>query len=198
METSEKNRDGQADEVETSARWQDLEARWKAILALEANVDTMRISMEGLQAEMEGSLKKTLTTEEKVHARRADLADWSKAKSRVHHALPRVREVVHRCIWALGTPERKQLEELYKSHIQPQIPFPQMDKVLTQLENMQKDRQILAAHAATVYHDCKSIAADVQRALRTLQSNAANVRKKKAGGGKGKFMKDLRRWSGAE
>ena len=71
--------------------------------------------------------------------------------------------------------------------------------VLIQLENMQKDRQILAAHGATVYHECKAIAADVQRALRTLQSNAANAHKKKGGeAGKGKFFKHIRRWSGAE
>jgi hypothetical protein len=179
--------------------WQDLEARWKAVLAVEASVETLRISMEGLLVEMESSLKRTLTTEEKVHARRADLADWNKAKSRVHHALPRVREFIHRSVWALGTPERKQLEELYKNHIQPQIPFTQMEKVLTQIENMLKDRQILAAHGATVSHECKAIAAGVQRALRTLQSNAANAHKKKGGtAGQGKFFKHIRRWSGAE
>jgi uncharacterized protein YoxC len=183
----------------TSPTWQDLEARWKAIIGLEATLDTLRISMEGLQTEMEGSLKKTLTTEEKVHARRADVAQWNKAKSRVHHALPKVREFIHRSVWALGTPERKQLEELYRNHIQPQIPCPRMDKVFQQLENMQKDRQILSGHGTTVYHECKSIAADVQNALRTLQSNAAaNAYKKKGDtAGKGKFFKQLRRWSGA-
>src|SRR5262245_4247835 len=85
-----------------SAKWQDLEARWKAILGLEATMETLRISMEGLRAEMEASLKKTLTSEEKLHALRADVAQWNKAKSRVHHALPKVREYIHRSTWALG------------------------------------------------------------------------------------------------
>ena len=180
--------------------WQDLEARWKAIVGLEAAIDTVRIGMEGLQAEMEASLKRTLTTEEKVHALRADLGQWNKAKSRVHYALPKVREFIHRSVWAMGSPERKQLEELYKNHIEPQIPCPQMDKVFGQLENLQKDRQILSAHGATVYQECKSIATAVQGALRTLQSNAAaNARNKKgATSAKSKFFKHIRRWSGAE
>jgi hypothetical protein len=190
---------GQPGETEIPlATWQDLEARWKAIVGLEATLDTLRISMEGLQAEMEASLKKTLTTEEKVHALRADLAQWNKAKSRVHHAVPRVREFIHRAVWSLGTPERKHLEELYKNHIQPQIPCPGMEKVFGQLENLQKDRQILAGHGNTVYHECKSIAVDVQGALRTLQSNAAaNAKNKKSATGGGKFFKHLRKWSGA-
>src|SRR5262249_32640633 len=44
-----------------SVRWQDVEARWKAILGLEASVDTLRISMEGLRAELEAALKRMLT-----------------------------------------------------------------------------------------------------------------------------------------
>jgi hypothetical protein len=174
----------------SSAKWQDLEARWKAILGLEATVDTVRISMEGLRAEMEASSKKTLTAEEKLHALRADVAQWTKAKIRVHHALPKVKDFIHRSTWAMGSPERKQLEELYKNHIQPRIPFPQMDKVLELLEQMQKDRQVLSAHGATAYQECKNISADVQGALRTLHSNAVTSAHKKKGGtgAKGKFF----------
>ena len=47
----------------SSAHWEDLKARWKAILGLEATIDTLRMSMEGLLLEMEASLKKTLTIE---------------------------------------------------------------------------------------------------------------------------------------
>lgn len=179
-------------------KWLELEARWKAIVSLEATIDTMRMNLESLLAEMEGSLKRTLSVEEKVHALRADVAHWTKAKSRVHHALPKVRELIHRSVWALGTPERKQLDEVYKNHIQPQVPFAHMNKVLAQLENLQKDRQILSAHANTVYLEGKSIAAEVHSALRTLQSNAVANKKKHAGGGKGKFFKQVRRLSGAE
>jgi hypothetical protein len=183
-----------------SAKWQDLEARWKAILGLEAAMDALRISMESLLTEMQASFTKTLTIEEKLHALRADVAQWTKAKTRVHHAVPKVKEFIHRSIWAMGTPEKKQLEELYKNHIQPQIPFPQVDKVLKQLESLQKNRQVLSAHGLTVFQDCKSISADVQRALSRLQSNAAaNAHSKKgAAGAKGKFFKDMRRWTGAE
>jgi len=128
------------------------------------------------------------------------VVQWNKAKSRVLFALPKAREYIHRATWATGTPERKQLEELFKNHIEPQIPCPQMDKVFGQLENLQKDRQILSAHGATVYQECKSIATAVQGALRTLQSNAAaNARNKKgATSAKSKFFKHIRRWSGAE
>jgi len=172
------------------ARWQDLEARWKAILELEASMETLRISMECLRAEMEASSRRTLTTDEKLHALNADVAQWNKAKSRVLYALPKVREFIHRSTWATGTPERKKLEELFKHHIRPRIPFPQMDKVVEQLDNLQKDRQVLSAHGASVYQDCKSVAVDVQGALRTLQGNAAANATKQRGAtiAKGKFF----------
>jgi hypothetical protein len=163
------------------AKWQNLEARWKAILGLEASIDMLRISMEALRAEMEASSRKTLTTEEKVHALNADVAQWNKAKSRVLYALPKAREFIHRSTWATGAPERKKLEELFKNHIRPRIPFPQMDQVVGQLESLLKDRQVLSAHGVSVYQECKSISADVQGALRALQSNAAANATKKRG-----------------
>jgi hypothetical protein len=173
------------------AKWQELEARWKAILGVEAAIDTFRIKMEGLQAEMEASWKKTLTTEEKVHAFNADVAQWTKAKRRVHHALPKAKDYIHRATWAGTTPERKKLGALYKNYIRPHVPFPQMDKVPDQLENLLKDRQVLSAHGLTVYKECQGILVDIQELLRTLQSNAAaNARKKRAArGAKGEFFK---------
>jgi hypothetical protein len=173
----------------TSAKWQDLESRWKAIVGLEASIETLRISMEGLRSQMEASSNKMLTADEKLHALRADVAHWTKAKGRIHHALPRVREFIHRSVWALGSPERKQLEEIYKNHIRPHIPHPELRKVLEQLENMLKDRQVLSAHGVAVYQECKAITAEVQGALRTLQNNAAAraLRKKGATNAKGKF-----------
>jgi hypothetical protein len=171
-------------------KWQELEARWKAILGVEAAIDTLRIKMENLQAEMEASWKKTLTTEEKVHAFNADVAQWTKAKRRVHYALPKAKDYIHRATWAIATPERKKLEEMYKSHIRPHIPFPQMNKVSSQLENLLKDRQVLSGHGVMVYKECQSISADVQEALRTLQvHSAANARKKRAArSAKGKYF----------
>jgi hypothetical protein len=163
------------------AKWQDLEARWNVILGVEASIDTLRISMEALRAEMEASLRKTLTADEKLHAFNADVAQWNKAKSRVQYALPKVREYIHRSTWATGTPERKKLEEIFKNHIQPRAPFPQMDQVVEQLESLLKDRQVLSAHGVSVHQECKSISADVQGALRTLQSNAAANATKKRG-----------------
>jgi uncharacterized protein YoxC len=171
-------------------KWQDLEARWKAIERLEASIDTLRQRMESLLAEMETSAKKTLTADEKVHAFNADIAQWNKAKNRVHYAVPKVKEFIHRATWAIATPERKELGELYKSHIQPHVPFPELDQVLQQLEHLLKDRQVLSAQGVAVSQECQSIAADIQGALRTLQSNAASNARKKLGEArkKGKFF----------
>jgi hypothetical protein len=158
------------------------------ILGLEATIDSFRLRMDGLRAEMEASTKRMLTTDEKVNALNADVAQWNKAKSRAHYALPKVREFVHRATWALGTPERKKLDELFKTHIQPRIPFPEMDKVPEQLEHLLKDRQVLSASGVAVCQECQGITADIQGALRTLQSNAAAnaVKKRGAPGIKGK------------
>lgn len=159
-------------------KWQTLEARWKYIVGLEVAIDTLRLNMEGLRTEMEAASKKTLTTEEKLHALNSDVAQWNKAKSRVIYALPKVREFIHRATWATGTPERKKLDELFKNAVLSEIPVSRMDKVREELEILLKDRQVLAAIGTTVSQECKSIATDIQGALRTLQSNAAaNARK---------------------
>jgi hypothetical protein len=171
-------------------KWQELVARWNAILGLEATIDGLRQRMEGLRSQMESAARATLTADEKVHALNADVAQWTKAKSRVHYALPKVKEFIHRATWALGTPERKMLEEIFKDNIQPQVPLPEMDKLPAQLEFLLKDRQILSAQGVAVSQECAGIAADIQGALRTLQSNAAaNTRKKlSAARAKGKFI----------
>ena len=159
--------------------WQILQARWKSILALEASIEVLRMSMEGLRAQMDTGFKHPLTVEEKVNALQSDMAQWNKAKNRVHYALPKVREFIHRATWAQGVPERKQLDEIVKNNIDPQIPFPELDKVPEQMDFLLKERQILSAQGNAVFQDCKSIAADIQRTLRTLQTNAASRARKK-------------------
>ncbi len=171
-------------------RWQVLHARWNAILALEATIDGLRQRMESLRSEMEGAFRKTLTADEKVHALNADVAQWNKAKSRVHYSLPKIKEFIHRATWVMGTPERKKLEELFKNQAPPSIRDPEMDKVPEQLEYLLKDRQVLSSQGVAVCQECQGIAAEIHGALRTLQSNAAaNIRKKLgAARAKGKFL----------
>ncbi len=189
---------GQPENLE--ATWQELEARWKAIEGLEATVETLRLRLEGLRTEMEDSLKKSLTTEEKVHALGADLSRWNKAKSRVHYAIPKVREFIHRATWATGTPERKRLEEIFKSETRPDMSLALLDKLREELENLLKNRQVLTAQGVMVQQECESISTDVQTALSTLQSNAATRARKDAHASRagGKFFKDVRRLSGAD
>jgi hypothetical protein len=75
-----------------------------------------------------------------------------------------------------------------------------MIRLSDQLENLLKDRQVLAAHGVTVYQECRTVTTGIQGALRTLQRNAAaNAdRKRRAGRPKGKFFKTIRKWSGAD
>ncbi len=181
--------EGEGPEV-GAEKWQELEARWNAILGLEVTIDTLRQRLESLLVEMEAASKKMLTADEKVHAFNADVAQWNKAKTRVHYAVPKVREYIHRATWATATPERKRLEEIFKDHAQPQAPAPEVEKLPDQLEHLLKDRQVLSAQGVTVCQECATIAADIQGTLRTLQSNAAaNARKKLAEARKkGKFI----------
>jgi hypothetical protein len=172
----------------SAAKRQDFETGWKAILGLEATMGAMRNNMEGLLAEMESLWKRPLTTEDKTYAPRADVAQWSKSKNRIHNAVPKIKDIIHRSVRAMGSPERKRLEEVYNDHLQPHIPFPQIDDVLKQFEELQKDRQVLSAHVKSVYQECRGIAAEFQGALRTLHSNASQARNKKgASGSKGRF-----------
>jgi hypothetical protein len=160
--------------------WQTLEVVWKTILGLEAAIDTSRLSMDGLRAEMEAGSKKVLTVEEKLHALQADVVQWDKAKGRIHYALPKVREFLHRATWALGVPERKWLEDIFKNHTGQRPRIAEANKVRETLEHLQKDRQVLSAQGNAVAQECRSIIAETQRTLNALQRNAAdNARRKR-------------------
>jgi hypothetical protein len=163
------------------AHWQALEGRWNSILGLEAMIDGLRLSVESLRAEMEAAASRTLTTEEKVHALNSDILQWTKAKTRMHHVFPRAKDFIHRSTWAAGAPERKKIEELVKSHVQPRIPFPEMDKLAEELESLLKRRQVLSAQGVTVTQECRNALAEVQGAFQALQASAArNAIKKRA------------------
>jgi hypothetical protein len=165
----------------SEAVWQDLEARWNAVLGLEASIDMLRISMESLRSELEASRGRQLKSEEKFYALNADVAVWTKAKSRVHYALPKVREFIHRSVWALGAPERKKLDELFKTCIQPRRAFPEMGKLAEELESLRKHRQVMSGNGLSLHQECKNISAEIQGALRTLQANAARRATQKRG-----------------
>lgn len=171
-------------------KWQALEAVWTTILGLETSIDTLRMSLDSVRSEMEAAFRKSLNVEEKVHALQADVAQWTKAKNRVHYALPKVREFIHRATWAQATPERKKLEEIVRTHIQPRVPLPEMDDVRDQLGHLQKDRQVLFAQGTSVNQECRAILADIQRAVSALQRNAADRarQKRSAGREKGKHL----------
>jgi hypothetical protein len=176
---------------------QGLEARWSTILGVEAGIDSARIGMERLRVEMEATWKKTLSPEERLHAMRADVHLWNKSKARVPHALPKIREFVHRATWVMGTPERKKVAELFKNHAENGTPLPELDRLSEELESLLKDRQVLAAQGVSVHQECKSIVVEIQAALRTLQTHAAmNARRDRDAHRKGgKFFKDVRKWT---
>jgi hypothetical protein len=170
--------------------WQALDVLWKSILVLEAGIDAPRLGLDGLRAELDGAFKRSLHVDEKVHALQSDVAQWTKAKTRVHHTLPKLREFIHRATWAAGTPERKRLEEVIERHIEPRVPLPDLDHVREQMEHLQKDRQVLAAQGNAVQQEGRAILGEIQRALSTLQRNAADraSKKRSAGREKGKFF----------
>ncbi len=171
-------------------QWQALDALWKAILGLEAGIDAARLGLDGLRAEMEAAFRRPLAAEEKLHALQSDVAQWTRAKSRLHHSLPKAREFVHRATWATATPERQQLGDFIRAYVEPRIPPPQLDRARERLEHLQKDRQVLAAQGNAVANECRGILAEVQRALGTLQRNAADRarQKRNAGREKGKHF----------
>jgi hypothetical protein len=82
------------------------------------------------------------------------------------------------------------LEEIVKNHIEPRVPLPELDRVREQLEHFQKDRQLLFAQGNAVYQECRGIIGEIQRALSTLQRNAADRAraKRSAKREKGKFF----------
>ncbi len=181
--------EGEIEEIPLE-KWQYLDGLWSAILSLESSIDATRLGMDGLRAEMDSAFKRPLAVEEKLNALQADVAQWTKAKSRVHHALPKVREFIHRATWAQTVAERKLLEELVKDHVRPRVPFAGVDKVRERLEHLQKDRQVLLATGNAVQQECRGILGEIQRATAALQRNAAERarQKRSAGREKGKHF----------
>jgi hypothetical protein len=171
-------------------RWQALDACWLAIQGLEASIDTLRISMDGLRSEMEAAFHRSMNAEEKTHALQSDVSQWTKAKSRVHYCLPKVREFIHRATWASARPERKELEEVVRDYIQPRVPHPEMDHVRERLDHLLKDRQVLYAQGNAVSQEGRGVLAEIQRAFSTLQRNAADRarRQREAKRTKGKYL----------
>lgn len=169
--------EGDGPEID-EATWQFLEERWKLILGLEASLDHLRISMEGLRSEMEAATRKTLPLDVKAHAISGDVVQWDKAKNRIRFAVPKMNEFIHRSVWATGTPERKKLGELFEKHVEPRVPFPQVAEVMVQVDGLLKDRQTLYAQGTAVSQECKRLSAECQAALRALENNA-NARRKK-------------------
>lgn len=171
-------------------KWQLLDGLWSAILSLESSIDATRLGMDGLRSEMDSAFKRPLAVEEKLNALQADVAQWTKAKSRVHHALPKVREFVHRATWAQTVAERKLLGEFVENHLRPRLPFAGVDKVRERLEHLQKDRQVLLATGNAVQQECRGILGEIQRATGALQRNAAERarQKRSAGREKGKHF----------
>jgi hypothetical protein len=173
-----------------TAKWYELEARWKTILGLEAAVEVSRKSMEDLRAQLDYESKRNLTAEDKVHALSADVTLWNKAKNRAHFTLPKVSDFIHRATWASTTPERKKLGEIFKNPLEDQTALPPLEQVDQELEVLRKDRQIMSQQGVTVCQECKSVLADVQGCVRRLQVNAA-VRASKKRGGTGAKGKSL-------
>jgi hypothetical protein len=162
----------------TPEKWQALDALWKNILGLEAAIESLRHSMDGLRSELETAFRQALTVEHKVHALQLDVAQWGKAKNRVHFVLPKVREFLHRATWAAGTPERKRMGEIVEEYIEPRVMHPDIGHVRDQLGHLQKDRQVLYGQGNSVYQEGRTIVAETQRCLSTLQRNAADRARK--------------------
>jgi hypothetical protein len=174
----------------TLKRWQALDACWLAILGLEASIDALRLGMDGLRTELEAAFRRTMNVEEKCNALQSDVNQWTKAKSRVHYALPKVREFIHRATWATAGPERKDLEEFVENHIKPRVAVPEMDRVRERLEHFQKDRQVLYSQGNAVSQECRGVLGEIQRVFSTLQRNAADRarQQREARRTKGKYL----------
>jgi hypothetical protein len=167
------------------ATWEFLEERWKLILGVEASMDSLRTSMEIMRSEMETAARRTLPLEVKVNALSADVSQWTKAKSRIHYAVPKLREFIHRATWASAAAERKKLEEFFENHVQQRVPSPQIEEMMAKFEGLLKERNVLYSQGMSAYQECKSITAECEGTLRRLQSNsAANAKRKKSGDSK--------------
>jgi len=156
-------------------KWQEPESRWKTILGLEASIDDLRTGIERLCAELEASLRTTLTTEEKLHAVAVDGSEWTKAKSRIQIGLPKAKDFILRAKSAKGTPERRHLGDFFKSAPGVSVPV----QIEQALDVLRKTSQLLYAQGVAVSYECKSVSVDVRGVLTRLQNHSATRRAQK-------------------
>lgn len=173
------------DPRQSLVKWQELQARWNTILGMEVTIDTLRQRMESLRAEIESESARAMTTDEKLNSLNADVAQWNKAKSRARYVLPRMKEFIHRATWVLGTPERKNLDEVFKKDAACPGNLVDLDR---ELQILLKDRQILAAQGTTCHHEGRASCDEIRKAHQTMHRNAASnaVKKRAATRAKGK------------
>jgi hypothetical protein len=169
------------------AKWQQLEARWRGVLGLEATIETLRIRLKVLWAEMEASLKMPLPAQEKLYASAADVSQWTKAKARVYSTLPGAKDFIRRATWATGTPERRRLGEFFKHADGFSIPCTERDEMLEELEVLRQNLQGLSTRGWAVSNECKSVSAGIQQALSNLQSSSAARGAQKRGATRARF-----------
>jgi hypothetical protein len=151
------------------AKWRELEARWRAILGLEANIEALRIRLKGFWEEMEATFKSALPVCERRHASGVALSQWTKAKSRVQDALPKAKDFVQRATWVRSTPERRRLGELFKNADGVILPASSLDQTLNELERMRGGLQHLLACGWAVSSECKSVAFVFAEAMKRME-----------------------------
>lgn len=167
-----------SDPTQALIKWQELQARWNTILGMEVTIDTLRQRMESLRGEIESESARAMSTDEKINAMNADVAQWNKAKSRARYVLPRIKEYIHRATWVLGTPERKNLDEIFRKDAECPVNLAELDR---ELQILLKDRQILAAQGTTCHHEGRSSCDEIKNSHQTMHRNAAaNAVKKRA------------------
>ena len=104
---------------------------------------------------------------------------FSKAAEELHVTPAAVTHQVHNLEHNLGT---RLLQRNTRYVALTQTGEACLPELVQALEMLRKDRQVLSQKGVTVYQECKAISADIQRALRTLQSNAASRASQKKGG----------------
>ncbi len=178
--------DTASDASEACVIWQMLESLWKKILGLESSIESLRLAMNGTRGELESAFRRQLNLEEKLHALQADIVQWTKAKNRVHYVLPKVREFIHHATWMTGSPERKEMDEVFQRADNTGVLPNDLVSLREQLEHLQKDRQVLLGTGNSVMQESRAILTEVQRTLNTLIRNSAERARNKRGAGREK------------
>lgn len=153
-------------------------ADWQALLALEAQLSSVRKQLGATQGQLQ-SLNRDFSPDERLVADNQDKKDWQDARRWLRDSLATVSRWIrdHDIGMVSAAGNRNRFEQIYQEYVVPKKPFPGLAGVGHEFEQHRKTAQNLLVQMQSAHQNASRDG--VNRARQVLNRVAAKVRKSK-------------------